>query len=120
MSETFLPAYEVLHLTGLAAGALVDLLSRGLIRFRAGANGELLLDLDSITPELIARHGLADDHGAEQSSHERLIEELVASAVLKTMGGIVEESFLLARQWLPAGDADAVAEIPPSGAGEPE
>lgn len=96
MADTTLP--EFMRLSGLSASDVIGMLSAGELPFVAGGKGQLMIRLDDLTAEKIAcrREFSLPPLTDEQRT---LIEELIASEVLRALESIIVESFDLAVSW---------------------
>lgn len=96
---------EFVNLSRLTERDVIRMLDLGELRTVSGPNGEVLVDLTTVTPELLAKRC---DSGISEDSAD-IEEEIVASEILSALDEIIEESLEMALRWQAekeAGDSD--------------
>lgn len=94
---------EFLQLTLLGDRELLSMLENGELRTSLGPEGELLVDISSVTPETIANRRRTRPEAVTESD---LDEEIVASEVLSAIDEILDESLEMSIRWLSEKESD--------------
>ena len=89
---------EFLHLTRLTDKDLLVMLENGDLSVSIGQRGNVLIDISMVTPELLAARSTAPQ-GVVDPSNLALIQEQVASEVVRHLDGIIGEAAQLAEKW---------------------
>ena len=87
---------EFISITNLSPADALELLARGLVRFERDDYNRLLIDIDSITADTIARSPLASKVTRIDPS---LIEEVIANEASTTLLEMFNESLEMAIRW---------------------
>lgn len=102
---------EFRHLTQLSPADVLTMLENGELKLSTSANGELLIDISSLSTAQLATRRAA--RAAEISSGElALLEERIASVITEKLETIVEEALELAVKWQAQGAYDASSGAP--------
>ncbi len=90
------PVSELLSISQLSADDVIELLSRGDLRFERGPENQLLIDLDSIDPAKIGRLPV---NGKKDQLDPALVQEVLAAEAGRALVEIFNESLEMAIKW---------------------
>lgn len=89
---------EFMHLCRLDSNDLITLLENGELTVTQGVSGELLIDIESLTPEALAKRTPQRSPSLDPDS-ALLLEEIIASELATALDSIIEEALQIAIQW---------------------
>ena len=86
-------------LTKLSHREVLTMLEHGELATVQGDGGKLLIDVENLSPEDIARRSPPEEHSMTDAEHE-LHSEVIASEVIATMEHLIDEALELALKWI--------------------
>lgn len=98
LSAKLLTISQFLRLSRLSAEQMLNLLECGKIPFVCGVNKELLVDINTLDPQVLAIRPSKMPSFAEEQSRSQL-EESIAAEIIATLDPLLEEALSLAIQW---------------------
>ena len=94
----FLNSAEVFNLTQLSDSEFISMLEFGELETKVGKEGELLINLEKLNPETLAkRSNKRRSHISENDL--ALLEEKVASEIINSLDNIIDEAIEVAKLW---------------------
>ncbi len=89
---------EFLNLTKLSERQILAMLENGELTTKNGPLGEVLIDLENVSPESLAKSTLQRERKISENDLA-LLEETIASELMLSLSEIVDEAFELALTW---------------------
>lgn len=96
---TYVRISEFLHITGLNEHDLRLMLEHGELSVATGDDGELLINAEPLTPEVLAKRAYSEMICQETQEEQALCEEKIASIIVRYIDGIMQDSLALADSW---------------------
>jgi len=98
MKAELITLAEFRRLTLLDAEAILGMLARGELKSSIGPASEVMIDISQLDPSILATRATTHPLGLSEAESD-YIEEVLASELLSSMDGIIEESLALALRW---------------------
>ncbi len=89
---------EFMNLTKVSERDVLAMLENGELSVQTGPMGELLIDINNLSPQSLARR-LPRTQAPVKLSDVALLEEIIAREAVSVLDGVIDEALALALSW---------------------